>query len=160
MGRIYLQGWCRIIQTKNNYDVEWKTERGEKGIGVFNGDTGVIKEINSKEKYVEVEFYDGKIAKYDFSKLEDLDLSYAITVHKSQGSEFDAIIIPLFGGPKNLMYRNLLYTAITRAKSLVVIVGSEGTVKSMIDNDKETHRYTSLKEKLVQLSINCSDINS
>lgn len=143
----------RIIQTKNNYDIDWKTESGEVGIGVFNGDTGTIKKIDNKEKFVTVEFYDGKIAEYEFSKLEDLDLAYAITVHKSQGSEFDAVIIPLYSGPRTLMYRNLLYTAVTRAKSLVVIVGSEAVVKMMIDNDKETVRYTSLKNKLENAKI-------
>ena len=138
----------RIIQTKNNYDIEWYTERGEKGIGVFNGDSGIIKDIDNKNKTVTVEFYDGKIAEYDSSKLEDLDLAYAITVHKSQGSEFDAVIIPLYQGPKNLMYRNLLYTAVTRARSLVVLVGNEEVCKTMIDNNKETKRFTTLKKRI------------
>lgn len=139
----------KVIQTKNNYDVSWKTARGENGIGVFNGDTGIIKEIDNNSKTVTVEFYDGKIAEYEFSKLEDLDLAYAITVHKSQGSEFDAVIIPLYHGPKTLMYRNLLYTAVTRAKSLVVIVGNEEVVKVMIDNNTEAKRFTSLTDKLI-----------
>ena len=143
----------KVIQTRNNYDIDWETSNGEKGIGVFNGDTGVIKSIDNKEKYITIEFYDGKIAEYEFSRLEDLDLAYAITVHKSQGCEFDAVIIPSYYGPKTLMYRNLLYTAITRAKSLVVIVGSNDVVKNMVDNETETKRFTSLKYKLINNKI-------
>ncbi len=143
----------KVIQTRNNYDIDWETSYGEKGIGVFNGDTGIIKNIDNKEKYVTIEFFDGKIAEYEFSRLEDLDLAYAITVHKSQGSEFDAVIIPSYFGPKTLMYRNLLYTAITRAKSLVVVVGSSEVVKTMVDNETETKRFTSLKDKIVNNKI-------
>ena len=143
----------KVIQTRNNYDIDWETPYGEKGIGVFNGDTGIIKNIDNKEKYVTIEFYDGKIAEYEFSRLEDLDLAYAITVHKSQGSEFDAVIIPSYFGPKTLMYRNLLYTAITRAKSLVVVVGSSEVIKSMVDNETETKRLTSLTDKILNNKI-------
>lgn len=139
----------KVIQTRNNYDIDWETQQGEKGVGVFNGDTGIIKNIDNKDKYVTIEFYDGKIAEYEFSRLEDLDLAYAITVHKSQGSEFDAVIIPSYFGPKTLMYRNLLYTAITRAKSLVVVVGSSEVIKSMVDNETETKRFTSLTDKII-----------
>ena len=152
-GKYILREGDKIIQTRNNYDIPWQTPWGEKGIGVFNGDTGTIKEINNKEKYIVIEFYDGKIAEYEFSNLEDIDLAYAITVHKSQGSEFDAIIIPSYYGPKNLMYRNLFYTALTRAKSLVVVVGSENVVKLMIDNNIEAKRLTSLKDKIINNKI-------
>ncbi len=152
-GKYILREGDKIIQTRNNYDIPWQTPWGEKGIGVFNGDTGTIKEINNKEKYIVIEFYDGKIAEYEFSNLEDIDLAYAITVHKSQGSEFDAIIIPSYYGPKNLMYRNLFYTALTRAKSLVVVVGSEKVVKLMIDNNIEAKRLTSLKDKIINNKI-------
>jgi len=152
-GKYILREGDKIIQTRNNYDIPWQTPWGEKGIGVFNGDTGIIKEINNKEKYIVIEFYDGKIAEYEFSNLEDIDLAYAITVHKSQGSEFDAIIIPSYYGPKNLMYRNLFYTALTRAKSLVVVVGSENVVKLMIDNNIEAKRLTSLKDKIINNKI-------
>ena len=152
-GKYILREGDKIIQTRNNYDIPWQTPWGEKGIGVFNGDTGTIKEINNKEKYIVIEFYDLKIAEYEFSNLEDIDLAYAITVHKSQGSEFDAIIIPSYYGPKNLMYRNLFYTALTRAKSLVVVVGSENVVKLMIDNNIEAKRLTSLKDKIINNKI-------
>ena len=152
-GKYILREGDKIIQTRNNYDIPWQTSWGEKGIGVFNGDTGTIKEINNKEKYIVIEFYDGKIAEYEFSNLEDIDLAYAITVHKSQGSEFDAIMIPSYYGPKNLMYRNLFYTALTRAKSLVVVVGSENVVKLMIDNNIEAKRLTSLKDKIINNKI-------
>lgn len=138
----------KVIQTRNNYDISWETKWGEKGLGVFNGDTGIIKQIDNKEKYITIEFSDGKIAEYEFSRLDDVDLSYAITVHKSQGSEFDAVIIPSYAGPKTLMYRNLLYTAITRAKNLVVIVGSNEVIKMMVDNESESKRYTSLEDKI------------
>ena len=138
----------RIIQTRNNYDLEWTDKFGNEGEGVFNGDTGIIREVNRSENTVTVEFYDGKVAEYTSANLEDIDLAYAITVHKSQGCEFEAVVIPLLYGPRNLLNRNLLYTAITRAKSLVVIVGSHECVDMMIRNDKETERYTTLCERL------------
>ena len=138
----------KVIQMRNNYDIEWSVPDGEKGFGVFNGDTGIIKRIDNKEKYVVIEFSDGKIAEYEFAVLDDLDLAYAITVHKSQGSEFDAVIIPVYNGPKSLMYRNLFYTALTRAKHLVVVIGSENIVKNMVDNESESKRFTSLTDKL------------
>ncbi len=138
----------KVIQMRNNYDIEWSMPGGEKGFGIFNGDTGIIKNIFNKEKYIIVEFSDGKIAEYEFSVLDDLDLAYAITVHKSQGSEFDAVIIPAYNCPKILMYRNLFYTALTRAKHLVVVIGSDEIVKTMVDNESESKRFTSLKDKL------------
>ena len=144
---IYREG-DRVIQTKNNYEIEWEAEDGEKGMGIYNGDTGVIQKIDFDNDTFTVKFYDGRIAECEFSRLEDMELAYAITVHKSQGSEFDAVILPLLYGPGNLLYNNLLYTAVTRAKSLVVIVGSEDCVKRMIENDKETERFSGLKKKL------------
>lgn len=144
---IYREG-DRIIQTKNNYELEWEAEDGERGMGVYNGDTGVIQKIDFERDTYTVKFYDGRVAECDFSKLEDMELAYAITVHKSQGSEFDAVILPLLYGPGTLLYNNLLYTAVTRAKSLVVIVGSDDCIRKMIDNDKETERFSGLKDKL------------
>lgn len=138
----------KVIQMRNNYDIEWSMPTGEKGLGVFNGDTGIIRNIYNKDKYIVVEFSDGKIAEYEFAVLDDLDLAYAITVHKSQGSEFDAVIIPATYAPKTLMYRNLFYTALTRAKHMVVVIGSDEVVRIMVDNESENKRFTSLCDKL------------
>ncbi|MBU5450874.1 ATP-dependent RecD-like DNA helicase [Acetivibrio sp. MSJd-27] len=149
--RIFREG-DKVMQMKNNYDVPWKMQNGEVGIGVFNGDTGVISEIDTNDEMIEVEFYDGRLVKYETNRLEELELAYAITVHKSQGSEFDAVIMPVFSGPPTLMYRNLLYTAITRAKTLVILIGNESCIQYMVENDRETKRYTGLYHQLMKLS--------
>ena len=149
--RIFREG-DKVMQMKNNYDVPWKMQNGEVGIGVFNGDTGVISEIDTNDEIIEVEFYDGRLVKYETNRLEELELAYAITVHKSQGSEFDAVIMPVFSGPPTLMYRNLLYTAITRAKTLVILIGNESCIQYMVENDRETKRYTGLYHQLMKLS--------
>ncbi len=141
----------KVMQMKNNYDVPWRMPGGEVGIGVFNGDTGVICDIDLQDELIEVEFYDGRSVKYEANRLEELELAYAITVHKSQGSEFDAVIMPVFNGPPTLMYRNLLYTAITRAKTLVILVGDENCIQYMVENDRETKRYTGLYHQLMRL---------
>ena len=118
------------MQVKNNYQIDWET-RGAYGIpidrgqGIFNGDMGIIREINTFAEQMTIEFDDGKFVEYPFAQLEELELAYAVTVHKSQGSEYPAVIIPLLSGPQMLMNRNLLYTAVTRAKSCVTVVGSE-----------------------------------
>ncbi len=138
----------RVIQTKNNYDIEWTDKNGLEGTGIFNGDTGIITSIDKAGGGITIDFYDGKTAFYTSEYLEDIDLSYAITVHKSQGCEFDAVVLPLLYGPDNLLFRNLLYTAVTRAKSLVVITGSEECVKRMISNNRETVRLTTLKQRI------------
>jgi exodeoxyribonuclease V alpha subunit len=140
----------RVMQIRNNYNLRWiKADAPEiDGLGVFNGDMGIITDIDNEEQKLVVLFDDDKISEYDFNILDELEPAYAITIHKSQGSEFPAIIIPVFPGPQVLMTRNLVYTAVTRARSLVVIVGSENTLKSMVENDKETFRYSGLEEKL------------
>jgi exodeoxyribonuclease V alpha subunit len=120
----------------------------EEGMGVFNGDMGIITKIDNEDQKVVVMFDDDKLSEYDFNILDELEPAYAITIHKSQGSEFPAIVIPVFPGPQVLMTRNLVYTAVTRAKSLVVIVGSENTLKAMVENDREALRYSGLEEKL------------
>ena len=129
----------KVMQIRNNYQLEWEI-RGkygipvDKGIGVFNGDTGILKEINEFAELATVEFEDGRIADYSFKQLEELELAYAITIHKSQGSEYPAVVIPLLSGPRMLLNRNLLYTAVTRARKCVTIVGSEQTFEEMIRN--------------------------
>ncbi len=149
-GKYLFREGDRVIQTKNNYDIEWIDKAGTEGTGIFNGDTGIITAIDKSGSGVEIEFYDGKTAFYTTEYLEDIDLAYAITVHKSQGCEFDAVVLPLLYGPDNLLFRNLLYTAVTRAKSLVVIVGSDECIRKMIDNNKETVRLTTLRERIVE----------
>lgn len=121
----------------------------EKGSGIFNGDIGVITSINKILDIITIDF-DGRICKYNNAMLEDVELSYAITVHKSQGSEFDAVILTAFKGFDKLYYRNLLYTAVTRAKKLLVIVGSANRIKFMVKNNRRTNRYTLLKNMLLE----------
>ena len=141
------------MQIKNDYQKEWEV-RGihdivvEKGQGVFNGDTGIVTEVDEFSKTLTVTFDEGRCAFYPFNGLDDLELSYAVTIHKSQGSEFPAVVIPLLGGPRPLLNRNILYTAVTRAKRAVVIVGSENTFYEMIRNNTETVRYSGLLDIL------------
>ena len=151
---VYREG-DRVMQIKNNYNLRWRKESGDasEGMGVFNGDTGVIRRIDTVEQCVEVLFEDDKVVEYDFSILEEIEPAFAITIHKSQGSEYPAIIIPVFSGPQILMTRNLLYTAVTRARNIVVIVGSENSMYDMINNEREALRFSGLSEKL-QLCIN------
>ena len=147
----------KVMQIRNNYQMEWEI-RGrygipvDKGIGVFNGDTGILKVINEFAETAEVEFEDGRVAEYSFKQLEELELAYAITIHKSQGSEYPAVVIPLLSGPKMLLNRNLLYTAVTRARKCVTIVGSEETFREMINNEKQQRRYSSLDERLKEIN--------
>lgn len=139
----------KVMQIKNNYQIEWEV-RGlygipvEKGVGVFNGDTGILREINTFAETVTVEFDERKFVEYSFKQLDELELAYAITIHKAQGSEYPAVIIPLLGGPKMLMNRNLLYTAVTRARKCVTLVGDEKTFEEMENNRMEQSRYTTL----------------
>ncbi|MBQ9978813.1 MAG: ATP-dependent RecD-like DNA helicase [Clostridia bacterium] len=139
---VFRQG-DRVMQTKNNYDLEWKRDDGSDGYGVFNGDIGVIYDIDFKEQSMDIVF-DDRSVKYDFSYLEELEHAYAITVHKSQGSEYPIVIIPAYSAPRMLLTRNMLYTAVTRAKNMVIVVGREDIVKTMVDNNKQTLRYTGL----------------
>jgi len=133
----------KVMQTKNNYDIEW-TRDDERGTGIFNGDIGKILAVNKFDREVTVDF-DGRICTYTYDLLEQVELAYAITVHKSQGSEFNAVILPILGGFEKLYYRNLLYTAVTRAKKMLIIVGSQNQVFRMVDNDRRTLRYTCLR---------------
>ena len=143
----------KVMQIRNNYQLEWEI-RGrygipvDKGVGVFNGDTGILKSINDFSETAEVEFEDGRCAEYSFKQLEELELAYAVTIHKSQGSEYPAVVIPLLSGPRMLLNRNLLYTAVTRARKCVTLVGSEETFREMINNEKQQRRYSSLDVRL------------
>ncbi|MCR4850537.1 MAG: ATP-dependent RecD-like DNA helicase [Lachnospiraceae bacterium] len=143
----------KVMQVKNDYQLEWQvlSRYGipiDQGKGVFNGDTGIIRSINRYDKTMTVEFDENRRVEYDLGNLEELELAYAITVHKSQGSEYPAVIFPILQGPRMLLNRNLLYTAVTRARNCVVILGDPSTVRQMIDNESTYERYTSLAERI------------
>ncbi len=143
------------MHVANNYNLEWRKFAGgiaESGEGVFNGDLGVIAEIRTQSGEIDVRFEDGRFVTYTADVRHQLVPAYAITVHKSQGSEFDAVIIPVYGGNPMIMTRNLLYTAVTRAKRLVVIVGEQYTVKRMVENDYIALRYSMMKKFLQDAS--------
>ena len=133
----------KVMHNHNNYDITWVKDNGEVGTGVFNGDIGILEKVNRAEGTVAVR-YDNRVATYTREDLQDLELAYAITVHKSQGSEFDAVVLTVFGQQRQLCYRNLLYTAITRAKKLLILVGDEQTLWDMIENNRKTLRYSAL----------------
>lgn len=146
----------KVMQIKNNYQAEWEILGKynipiDAGVGVFNGDMGRIKKIDENDSTITVLFDDLRQIVYPFSSLDELELAYAITIHKSQGSEYGAVIMPIISGPRHLMNRNLLYTGVTRAKKCLVIVGSGDTVQSMIENDEETLRYSGLKDRIVEI---------
>ena len=146
----------KVMQIKNNYQMEWekKSRYGityESGTGIYNGDTGVIEEINTFAERIIVKFDDEKYVSYEFKQLDELELAYAITIHKSQGSEYPAVIIPMFTGPRMLMTKNLLYTAVTRAKKCVCMVGVEDYFHQMASNESEQKRYSSLDERIRQI---------
>ena len=155
-GTIFREG-DKVMQIRNNYKLEWSiySEKGrfkvEEGVGVFNGDMGVVKEIDEYNEEVVVLLDDDKEVRYPYNLLDELELSYAITIHKSQGSEYPAVVLPLFSGPRVLLNRNLLYTAVTRAKQCVVIVGNGRLVENMIQNNDEQKRYSSLDIRLQEL---------
>lgn len=138
----------KVMQIKNNYDIEWN-KNGTQGFGMFNGDIGVIKKIDENGDFITVNF-EGKICEYDYTMLDELELAYAITVHKSQGSEYPIVIMPLYRYTPKLLTRNLLYTAITRAQSIVILVGDGEVAKAMVDNNRQTKRYTGLRYALEQ----------
>lgn len=144
----------KVMQTKNDYEILWKKiiteEKTESGAGIFNGDIGIIIGVNKILKTVTIDF-EGRVAVYNQQMLDNLELAYAVTVHKSQGSEFDVVILSVFGGFDKLYYRNLLYTAVTRAKKMLIIVGSKNRVDFMIDNNRRNLRYTALKNMLMEL---------
>ncbi len=142
----------KVMQIKNNYTLKWsKNNSSEEGKGVFNGDVGYITEINEDEDKITVCFEDDKIVEYEESDLDEITLAYAVTIHKSQGSEFPVVIMPMFMGPPLLMNRNLLYTGITRAKKLVVLVGNSKVVEFMKDNNRSFERYSGLKWRIREI---------
>jgi len=134
----------KVIQIKNNYQIPWRTPDGEDGMGVFNGDIGFVTEIDPEEKSLTVQFDDLRRVEYDYAQLEEVELAYCLSVHKSQGSEFPAVVIPVIGGPRMLLTRNLLYTAVTRARRLVVLVGRASVINMMVGNNLERRRYSLL----------------
>ena len=138
----------KVMQIKNNYDIIWHKD-GENGTGIFNGDIGYLRAINRQGQEVIAEF-DGRRATYPFEQLDQLELAYAVTVHKSQGSEFQAVVMPLLGGFPKLYYRNLLYTAVTRARRLLILIGSQNVIYQMVDNNRRMNRYTCLRDMLEQ----------
>ena len=154
---VILREGDKVMQIRNNYKLEWAVYNGkgrfktEEGVGVFNGDMGVIREIDEYNEEVVVIFDDEKEVRYPYNLLDELELSYAITIHKSQGSEYPAVVLPLFSGPRVLLNRNLLYTAVTRARQCVVIVGNGYLVENMIQNNDEQKRYSSLDLRLQEL---------
>lgn len=155
-GIIFREG-DKVMQIKNNYKQEWQilSPKGfvrEEGVGVFNGDMGIIKEINTFSEKVVVEFDEGRISEYSYGMLDELELAYAITIHKSQGSEYPAVVMPLLSGPRVLFNRNLLYTAVTRARKCVTIVGLSSMVTEMIENNNELKRYTGLCERIKEMN--------
>lgn len=154
-GGLFRQG-DKVMQVKNNYQLEWEI-RGkygipvDEGVGVFNGDVGIVREINEFAEMVTVEFEESKFVEYSFKQLDELELAYAVTIHKSQGSEYPAVVIPLLNGPRMLMNRNLLYTAVTRARKCVTLVGDEKTFYEMENNRMEQNRYTALDVRIKEI---------
>ncbi len=153
VGDVIFRDGDKVMQIKNNYQLEWEKRNRygvavEMGTGVYNGDTGVISYIDTFSECVHVKFEDGREADYDFKSLEELELAYAVTVHKSQGSEYPAVIIPMYAGPRMLMNRNLLYTAVTRAKKCVCMVGNEDIFHAMAENESEQMRFSSLANRI------------
>lgn len=152
----------KVMQIRNNYQLEWEisTRYGmtvDKGVGIFNGDMGIVRAINTYEETLQVEYDEHRVVTYPFELLDELELAYAITIHKSQGSEYPAAVIPLLAGPRQLYNRNLLYTAVTRARKCVTIVGSEAVFQGMIDNDREQDRNTSLCDRIRELCQDSTD---
>ena len=148
----------KVMQIKNNYQMEWEvvSKYGipvDKGLGVFNGDMGVIREINEFSQELVVEFDECRRVAYPFHQLDEIELAYAVTIHKSQGSEYPAVIMPLLSGPRMLMNRNLLYTGVTRAKYCVTILGSRQVVGDMIANESQNRRYTSLCDRIREMAF-------
>ena len=158
-GEILFRVGDKVMQTKNNYQLEWEIVGLhdiviDKGLGVFNGDMGTILSINEYAQTLVIEFDEKKRVTYHFSLLDELELAYAITIHKSQGSEYPAVIIPLLSGPRQLMNRNLLYTGVTRARKCVTILGSSNTLEEMIRNENENKRYTGLQARISEIERN------
>lgn len=155
-GTVVFREGDKVMQIKNNYQIEWEIKNRygiavERGMGIFNGDMGVIRSIRDITEIMTVEFDEGRIVEYPFKLLEELELAYAVTIHKSQGSEYPAVVIPLLSGPRMLMNRNLLYTAVTRAKKCVTLVGDDRIFYEMADNISEQKRYCGLKSRILEL---------
>ena len=154
---IFRQG-DKVMQVKNNYKQEWKIMApsgryaADEGVGVFNGDIGFVTSVDDYDQKLVVEFDDGRVTEYPYSQLDELEHAFAITIHKSQGSEYPVVVIPLLKCPPKLLNRNLLYTAVTRAKLSVVVVGNIGLVNHMIDNEDEQKRYTTFADRLVEIA--------
>ena len=152
-GEMLFREGDKVMQIKNNYQAQWEVVGKhniavDSGMGVFNGDMGIIREINEYSQDLVVEYDEKRRVRYPFSDLDEIELSYAITIHKSQGSEYPAVILPILGGPRMLLNRNLLYTAVTRAKSTVVILGSSQTLEQMVENEEQLKRFTGLKDRI------------
>lgn len=157
-GDILFREGDKVMQTKNNYQLEWEVRSRfglciDKGMGIFNGDTGIVREINEFAETMTVEFDEGRMVEYSFKLLDELELAYAITIHKSQGSEYPAVVIPLLSGPSMLMNRNLLYTAVTRARKCVTLVGNDVTFNDMIENTSQQKRYSGLCNRLKEENV-------
>ncbi|SFC18174.1 SF1B family DNA helicase RecD2 [Butyrivibrio sp. YAB3001] len=155
-GDLILREGDKVMQIKNNYQAQWEVVGKynvviDSGTGIFNGDMGIVREINEYSQDVVVEYDEHRRVRYHFNELEEIELAYAITIHKSQGSEYPAVVMPLLGGPRMLLNRNLLYTAVTRAKSTVCILGSSQTLFGMVDNEEQLKRYTGLKDRIVDV---------
>lgn len=156
VGHVIYRVGDKVMQIKNNYQIQWEIRNRydipvDKGLGVFNGDIGIIRDINELAELVTVCFDEGKLVEYTFKQLEELELAYAITIHKSQGSEYPAVVLPLFTGPRMLMTRNLIYTAVTRARQCVCLVGLPQIFQGMVDNGTEQRRYSGLRDRIEEL---------
>ena len=149
--RVFIVG-DRVMQVKNNYDIYWEKSTKENGTGIFNGELGTVSKIDDITKQIEIQFDDDKTAWYEYSDLEQLEHSYCITIHKSQGSEFDVVIMCLPPAAPMLLTRNLLYTGITRAKKLLIILGTDRTVEYMVQNTETKKRNTGLECKIKSIS--------
>ena len=156
IGGIIFREGDKVMQIRNNYQKNWELQGRngyiiDSGLGIFNGDTGIIDNINLYMSEITVRFDDGKYVVYNFKETDDLEHAYAITVHKSQGSEYPAVVLPLLDGPRPLMNRNILYTAVTRAKKCICVVGSENTFFEMVSNENDQKRYTSLDKRIREI---------
>ncbi|MDE6883463.1 MAG: ATP-binding domain-containing protein, partial [Lachnospiraceae bacterium] len=146
----------KVMQIKNNYQLEWEvvSKYGipvDKGTGIFNGDIGIIQQINEYAHEIVVEYDEHRRVTYPYAQLDEIELAYAVTIHKSQGSEYPAVVMPILSGPRMLFNRNLLYTGVTRAKNCVTILGSSRSIQEMIDNDHQNRRYTGLADRIREL---------
>lgn len=140
----------KVMHVKNNYQLAWKTDGGAEGEGVFNGDVGFITKVDTEDRIVTVRYDDERAVEYDYQQLEELELAYCLSVHKSQGSEFPCVVMPVVGGPPRLLTRNLFYTALTRARKLVVLVGKEEAIAAMVHNNHIAARFTTLRQRLAE----------